>query len=276
MRHSSPRWPRLALPLGVGGRITTVHARTLDSNGRHLPSSPSRSIRPGIWRWATPRAPRQLPSLTPPDREIQTPEANSRVDKTWGQGHVPTVKTGGGAAHLYRRCPPDKLPSEQSIVLRQSPEVRELGEVVRRGRAPGHGVEVRQRLEDREGSFPRRLVWRAVAPLPAPRIGINKHLEALQHPVVCQCVRGLFQIDRQLVRLDAAEDGCAQVRDANVAAPNAIRIEVLIPVPGFQEKGAFALASLALPRRNQAHQLIPQDQQAGGVFAQQLAQPLHP
>src|SRR6202035_1273360 len=86
MRHSSPRWPRLALPLGVGGRITTVHARTLDSNGRHLPSSPSRSIRAGIWRCATPRAPRQLPSLTPPDREIQTPEANSRVDKTWGQG----------------------------------------------------------------------------------------------------------------------------------------------------------------------------------------------
>src|ERR1700738_4599780 len=86
MRHSSPRWPRLAWPLGVGGRITTVHARTLDSNGRHLPSSPSRSIRAGIWRCATPRAPRQLPSLTPPDREIQTPEANSRVDKTWGQG----------------------------------------------------------------------------------------------------------------------------------------------------------------------------------------------
>src|SRR6202035_2869128 len=26
-------------------------------------------------------------ALTPPDREIQTPEANSRVDKTWGQGH---------------------------------------------------------------------------------------------------------------------------------------------------------------------------------------------
>src|ERR1700730_16267021 len=76
------------LPLGVGGRITTVHARTLDSNGRHLPSSPSRSIRAGIWRCATPRAPRQLPSLTPPDREIQTPEANSRVDKTWGQGQV--------------------------------------------------------------------------------------------------------------------------------------------------------------------------------------------
>ena len=31
-----------------------------------------------------------------------------------------TVKTGGGGAHLYLRCPPDKLPPEQSIVLRQS------------------------------------------------------------------------------------------------------------------------------------------------------------
>jgi putative transposase len=38
-------------------------------------------------RCATPRAPRQLPSLTPPERPIQPPEANSRLDKTWGQGH---------------------------------------------------------------------------------------------------------------------------------------------------------------------------------------------
>ena len=28
MRHCSPRWLKLALPLGVGGQITTVHART--------------------------------------------------------------------------------------------------------------------------------------------------------------------------------------------------------------------------------------------------------
>jgi hypothetical protein len=32
----------------------------------------------------------------------------------------PTVKTGGGGAHLYLRCPPNGLPSEQSIVLRES------------------------------------------------------------------------------------------------------------------------------------------------------------
>jgi Protein of unknown function (DUF3987)/Bifunctional DNA primase/polymerase, N-terminal len=32
----------------------------------------------------------------------------------------PTVKTGGGGAHLYLRCPPDNLPLEQSIVLKQS------------------------------------------------------------------------------------------------------------------------------------------------------------
>jgi len=34
----------------------------------------------------------------------------------------PTVKTGGGGAHLYLRCPPDKLPSDQSIALMQSPD----------------------------------------------------------------------------------------------------------------------------------------------------------
>ncbi len=33
-----------------------------------------------------------------------------------------TVKTGGGGAHLYLRCPPEHLPTDQSIVLRQSEE----------------------------------------------------------------------------------------------------------------------------------------------------------
>jgi hypothetical protein len=32
----------------------------------------------------------------------------------------PTVKTGGGGAHLYLRCPPDTLPPDQSVVMRQS------------------------------------------------------------------------------------------------------------------------------------------------------------
>jgi hypothetical protein len=88
-------------------------------------------------------------------------------------------------------------------------------------------------------------------------------------------VRGLFQIDRQLVGLDAAEDGCGQVRDADVPASDAVRIEALIAVPRFQEESALAFASLALPVRNQADQLIPQNQQAGGAFAQQFAQLLH-
>ena len=74
--------------MGVGGQITMVRAHTLDLDRRHLPSSPSPSIRAGIWRRAPPRAPRQLPSLTPPSRAFQTPEANSQVDKTWGKGQV--------------------------------------------------------------------------------------------------------------------------------------------------------------------------------------------
>ena len=45
------------------------------------------STRAGIWRCAPPTAPRQLPPLTPPDRAIATAGANSRLDKTWGQGH---------------------------------------------------------------------------------------------------------------------------------------------------------------------------------------------
>jgi hypothetical protein len=33
----------------------------------------------------------------------------------------PTVRTGGGGAHLYLRCPPKKLLPEQKIVLKQGP-----------------------------------------------------------------------------------------------------------------------------------------------------------
>jgi hypothetical protein len=85
-RSCSPHWPRLALPLGAGGRMTTVRVRTPNSDGARPSSSPKLSIRAGIWRCATPRAPCQLPSLTPPKRPLQTSEANSRLDKTWGQG----------------------------------------------------------------------------------------------------------------------------------------------------------------------------------------------
>jgi putative transposase len=54
---------------------------------KNLPSSPSPAIRAGIWRCAMPRAPRQLPSLPPPNRATKTPGANSELDKTWGQRH---------------------------------------------------------------------------------------------------------------------------------------------------------------------------------------------
>jgi hypothetical protein len=96
-----------------------------------------------------------------------------------------------------------------------------------------------------------------------------------QHPVVRQRVDGLFQIDPQLVGLDAAKDGCTQVRDADVPAPDAVGIETLIAVPRFQKESALALTFFALPRRNQPHQLIPQHQQARWVFAQQFAQLLY-
>lgn len=63
-----------------------MHGHTRDSDGRHRPSSPSPAIRAGIWRCAMPRAPRQLPSLPPPNRANPTAGANSGLDKTWGQG----------------------------------------------------------------------------------------------------------------------------------------------------------------------------------------------
>src|SRR5437868_1340043 len=56
------------VPSDVGGPITMTHDHTRNSDGRRLPSSPSPAIRAGIWPCAMPRAPRQLPSLPPPNR----------------------------------------------------------------------------------------------------------------------------------------------------------------------------------------------------------------
>jgi hypothetical protein len=80
LRH----WPRLALPSDVGGPTTTARARIRNLDGKRLPSSPSPSIRVGIWRCALPTAPRQFPSLTPFKRANPTIRANSELDKTWG------------------------------------------------------------------------------------------------------------------------------------------------------------------------------------------------
>src|SRR5262249_41821954 len=46
----------------------------------------SLATRDGIWRCAMPMAPHQLPSLPPPNRANPPGRANSRLDKTWGQG----------------------------------------------------------------------------------------------------------------------------------------------------------------------------------------------
>ena len=65
-------------------RTTTLAARMEDAvRVRHAPA-----IRDGIWRCAMPKAPRQLPSLPPPNRANPTARANSELDKTWGQGQA--------------------------------------------------------------------------------------------------------------------------------------------------------------------------------------------
>jgi hypothetical protein len=61
---------------------------TRSSNGKRRPSSRLPATRAGTWRCATPKAPRQLPSLPPPNRANLTAGANSGLDKTWGQCHL--------------------------------------------------------------------------------------------------------------------------------------------------------------------------------------------
>ena len=58
----------------------------------------------------------------------------------------------------------------------------------------------------------------AITPLPGPIVGIDEYLKALQHAVVGQRVGRLFRIAGQLVRLNAAEDGNAEIRDEDGAA----------------------------------------------------------
>ena len=71
--------------LASGAPTTTARARIRSSAGRHLPSSPSPSIRDGIWRCAMPMAPRQLPSLHRPTGQIQRRERTQNWIKLGGK-----------------------------------------------------------------------------------------------------------------------------------------------------------------------------------------------
>jgi hypothetical protein len=92
-----PPWPR---PGVADYNDTRLHSQL----GCKTPSSlPSPAIRDGIWRCAMSTAPRQPPSLPPPNRANPTAKTNSGLDKTWGQGQ----KRSAGAAHeKHRRAEP--------------------------------------------------------------------------------------------------------------------------------------------------------------------------
>ena len=70
-----------------GIRVARELDRLIVERGKPGMIVSERSTRDGSWRCATPMAPRQLPSLDPPNTPIPTPRANSTLDKTWGQRH---------------------------------------------------------------------------------------------------------------------------------------------------------------------------------------------
>ena len=70
----------------------------------------------------------------------------------------------------------------------------------------------------------------------------------------------LLEVHSQLVGLDAAKDGYAQIRNADMTSTDAIRIEALVPVPPLQEEGSFTFPALPVPGRDKADQFIAQDQ----------------
>jgi len=91
MRPCSRLCIRHAGPCLCGGRITMERAHTLNWAGKHLPSSPNPSSA-GRRRCATPPAPRRLPAQKPPFGDSSTARTNSRLDKSWGQGHQRKLK----------------------------------------------------------------------------------------------------------------------------------------------------------------------------------------
>jgi hypothetical protein len=86
MNANSATKPRM-MPINNLARNGPV-GHTPSSDGKPRPSSPSPTIRAGIWRCAMPMAPRQLPPLPPPNWANPAARVNSRLDKTWGQGQV--------------------------------------------------------------------------------------------------------------------------------------------------------------------------------------------
>lgn len=84
-RRCLPHWPRPASRSDAGTRLQRC-TPTLARLGWKTPSGFAFTcLRAGIWRCAKSRAPRQLPSLPPPNRANPSARANSGLDKTWGK-----------------------------------------------------------------------------------------------------------------------------------------------------------------------------------------------
>jgi len=75
-------------------------SRTRSSHGRRPSNLLPPSAHDGIWRCATRKAPRQIPSQTPPERLNTTQGTNSALDKTSGQRH--TTEFAGDRRKLTR------------------------------------------------------------------------------------------------------------------------------------------------------------------------------
>src|SRR5690606_32148961 len=102
-----------ASPLAVGWPTTMDPARTLSSDGERRPSSRSPSTRAGSWRCATPTAPRQLPSLTPPNMQPNRQERTHRWIKVGGNVKAVDDSPVGYVTPTYkirRVCGHDDLP----------------------------------------------------------------------------------------------------------------------------------------------------------------------
>src|SRR6266404_7655413 len=84
-KDDADKEPREERSCGRSQTLLYNGARPHSQLGWKTPSeSPSPSNRAGIWRCSMPTAPRQLPSLSPPNRANPTVRANSELGKSWG------------------------------------------------------------------------------------------------------------------------------------------------------------------------------------------------
>src|SRR5580700_4963223 len=126
-----------------------------------------------------------------------------------------------------------------------------------RGRSPCHRVKIHEPRDCFVSPLSCVGVRGLVPPFPLSMVGVNQHLEALEHPIVVERPSRHFEIRDELVRLDATEKRKTEIRNVDMPTSDAVSVEGLVTIVSFEKEGAVAFSPFPFPRGHEPNEFVP-------------------